>query len=67
MRVIFLTNSSCDKDAKFLVVDVEIQTTKTKVEMAPATQAFIEYLKANDSIPISLYTGHHFYKPYGMD
>lgn len=35
--------------------------------MAPATQAFIEYLKANDSIPIGLYTGHHFYKPYGMD
>lgn len=57
----------CDDNAKFLVVDVEVQTTKTKAEMAPATQAFIDYLKANDSRPIGLYTGHHFYKPYGMD
>lgn len=59
--------SRCDKDAKFLVVDVEEQTTKTKAEMALATQAFIDYLKANDSRPVGLYTGHHFYKPYGMD
>lgn len=59
--------SRCDKDAKFLVVDVEVQTTKTKAEMAPATQVFIDYLKANDSRPVGLYTGYHFYKPYGMD
>lgn len=59
--------SRCDKDARFLVVDVEIQTTKTKAEMAPATQAFIDYLKENDNRPVGLYTGHHFYKPYGMD
>jgi len=54
-------------DAKFLVVDVEEQTTKTEAEMLPATQAFINYLKANTSKKIGLYTGNHFYKPYSMD
>ncbi|MFJ8262732.1 GH25 family lysozyme [Rummeliibacillus sp. NPDC094406] len=56
-----------DKDAKFLVVDVEEQTTKTKAEMLPATQAFIDYLQAHDHRPIGLYTGHHFYEPYNMN
>lgn len=56
-----------DKSAKFLVVDVEEQTTKTKAEMLPATQAFIDYLQAHDYRPIGLYTGHHFYEPYNMN
>lgn len=56
-----------DKEAKFLVVDVEEQTTKTKAEMLPATQAFIDYLQAHDHRPIGLYTGHHFYEPYSMN
>lgn len=56
-----------DKSAKFLVVDVEEQTTKTKAEMLPATQAFIDYLQAHDKRPIGLYTGHHFYEPYNMN
>lgn len=55
-----------DKDAKFLVVDVEEQTTKTKDEIVPATQTFIDYLKANTDKKVGLYTGHHFYKPYSM-
>lgn len=54
-----------DKSAKFLVVDVEEQTTKTKAEMAPATQAFINICK-QAGYKTGLYTGHHFYKPYNM-
>lgn len=55
-----------DKDAKFLVVDVEEQTTREKDTMALATQAFIETCK-REGHRVGLYTGHHFYKPYHMD
>jgi LysM repeat protein len=54
-----------DKDAKFLVLDVEELTT-TKNEIVPASQAFIDVCKAA-GWKTGLYTGHHFYKPYGMD
>ena len=54
-----------DKDALFLVADVEQQTTKTAKEMAPATQAFIDTLKAK-GWKVGLYSGHHTYEPLGM-
>lgn len=56
-----------DKDAKFLVVDVEEQTCKKVSDLVPATQAFIDYLKANSNKKVGLYTGHSFYKTYGMN
>ena len=55
-----------DKDAKFLVVDVEEVTTKNPADLVPATQAFIDYLKQAGVQKVGLYTGHHFYKQYGM-
>lgn len=56
-----------DKDAEFLVVDVEEVTTKNAGDMREATQAYINYLKDHTDKPVGLYTGHHFYKPYSMD
>ena len=56
-----------DKDAKFLVVDVEEVTTKNPADLVPATQAFIDYLKQAGVQKVGLYTGHHFYKQYGMN
>lgn len=55
-----------DKDALFLVADVEQQTTKNAKDMAPATQAFIDTLKAK-GWKVGLYSGHHTYKPLGME
>ncbi|MCM3651343.1 GH25 family lysozyme [Metabacillus litoralis] len=57
--------SRIDKDAKFLVLDVEELTTP-KNEIVPASQAFIDVCK-KEGWKTGLYTGHHFYKPYGMD
>lgn len=54
-----------DKEAKFLVLDVEELTTP-KNEILAASQAFIDECKA-EGWKTGLYTGHHFYKPYGMD
>ncbi|WP_187445640.1 GH25 family lysozyme [Bacillus infantis] len=54
-----------DKGAKFLVLDVEELTT-SKSEIVAASQAFIDVCKAA-GWKTGLYTGHHFYKPYGMD
>jgi GH25 family lysozyme M1 (1,4-beta-N-acetylmuramidase) len=53
---------SADKAALFLVADVEEQTT----DMAPATQAFIDTLKAK-GWKGDLYSGHDTYKPLDMD
>lgn len=55
-----------DKDAKFLVIDVEEVTTKNPADLVPATQAFIDYLKQAGVQKVGLYTGHHFYKQCGM-
>ncbi|WP_053177976.1 GH25 family lysozyme [Peribacillus loiseleuriae] len=55
-----------DKEAKFLVVDVEEKTTSTAAQMVPATQAFIDVCK-EAGWKTGLYTGHHFYQPYSMD
>ncbi|RHW37332.1 N-acetylmuramoyl-L-alanine amidase [Neobacillus notoginsengisoli] len=55
-----------DKDAKFLVVDVEEQTCRNAKDIVPATQAFIDVCKAA-GWKVGLYTGHHFYKPHRMD
>lgn len=55
-----------DKSALFLVTDVEEQTTKHAADMAPATQAFIDTLKAK-GWKVGLYSGHHTYKPLGMN
>lgn len=54
-----------DKQAKFLVVDVEELTTP-KDQIVAATQAFIDVCK-KAGWKVGLYTGHHFYKPYSMD
>lgn len=54
-----------DKDAKFLVVDVEEQTCKNVKDLVPATQAFIDTCK-KAGWKIGLYTGHSFYSEYGM-
>lgn len=54
-----------DKDARFLVLDVEELTTP-KSEIVDASQAFIDACK-DSGWRTGLYTGHHFYKPYGMD
>jgi GH25 family lysozyme M1 (1,4-beta-N-acetylmuramidase) len=53
-------------DAKFLVVDVEEMTTTSQSDLVPATQAYIDYLKANGVQKVGLYTGHSFYTTYGM-
>jgi GH25 family lysozyme M1 (1,4-beta-N-acetylmuramidase) len=55
-----------DKDAKFLVVDVEEQTIRNVDDMSPATQMFVDTLK-NAGWKVGLYTGHHTYKPLRMD
>jgi len=54
-----------DKDAKFLVADVEEMTLKNPKDIIPATQAFIDTCKAG-GWKVGLYTGHSFYKQYGM-
>lgn len=59
--------SRIDKDAKFLVVDVEEVTTKNPSDLVPATQAFIDYCKQNSDKKVGLYTGHAFYKEQHMD
>lgn len=52
--------------SKFLVVDVEEITTYNTADTVPATQAFIDYLHQNGVEKVGLYTGHSFYKTYGM-
>lgn len=59
--------SRIDKDAKFLVIDVEEVTTKNPSDLVPATQAFIDYCKQNSGKKVGLYTGHAFYKEQHMD
>ncbi|WP_050613325.1 GH25 family lysozyme [Bacillus testis] len=54
------------KQTRFLVLDVEEQTCKSVAELVKATQAFIDTCK-DAGYRIGLYTGHHFYKSYGMD
>lgn len=54
-----------DKEAKFLVLDVE-ECTTAKNQIVPATQAFIDTCK-EAGWKIGLYTGHHLYKPFGME
>ncbi|MBC6975085.1 MULTISPECIES: glycoside hydrolase family 25 protein [Bacillus] len=54
-----------DPEAKFLVVDVEEETTRNPNNMALATQAFIDECR-KEGWKIGLYTGHHFYHPYNM-
>ncbi|MEH7209918.1 GH25 family lysozyme [Priestia megaterium] len=59
--------SRADKDAQFLVVDVEEVTTKKASDLVPATQAFIDHLKKNSGKKVGLYTGNSFYTEHGMD
>ncbi|MGM9986147.1 MAG: GH25 family lysozyme [Bacillaceae bacterium] len=54
-----------DKDAKFLVLDVEELTT-AKEDVVKASQAFIDVCK-KAGFKTGLYTGHHFYEPYQMN
>jgi len=55
-----------DKDAKFLVADVEEVTTRNPADIVPATQAFIDTCKAA-GWKVGLYTGHSFYQQYEMN
>jgi len=57
-----------DKDAKFLVLDVEDDTVKacgTK-NLAQASQAFIDTCK-KAGYKLGFYTSHELYKQYGLD
>ncbi|MGG3987542.1 GH25 family lysozyme [Bacillus smithii] len=57
-----------DKDAKFLVLDVEGDTVKacgTK-NLAQASQAFIDTCK-KAGFKVGFYTSHELYKQYGLD
>jgi len=54
-----------DQSASFLVADVEEQTTAKAADMAPATQAFIDTLRAK-GWKVGLYSGHHTYTQLGM-
>ncbi|MEH6944372.1 GH25 family lysozyme [Bacillus sp. JJ722] len=58
--------ATATKDVKFLVLDVEEQTCPSVTILQKASQAFIDYCKSA-GYKVGLYTGHHFYKPYGMD
>jgi GH25 family lysozyme M1 (1,4-beta-N-acetylmuramidase) len=53
-----------DAATKFYVVDVEELTCPVD-QVVPATQAFIEVLRSAGK-KAGLYTGHSFYKQYGM-
>jgi GH25 family lysozyme M1 (1,4-beta-N-acetylmuramidase) len=55
-----------DKDAQFLVADVEEVTTKNAKDLVPATQAFIDTLKKAGIKKVGLYTGHSFYNENNM-
>lgn len=58
--------SRIDKDAKFLVLDVEEQTCYKASDLVPASQAFIDACK-KAGYKTGLYTGHSFYSQYGMN
>ncbi|SCM94573.1 N-acetylmuramoyl-L-alanine amidase [Bacillus mycoides] len=51
-----------DKNAKFWVADVEVQTM---VDMQGGTQAFIDELRRLGAKKIGLYVGHHTYVSFG--
>ncbi|MFB7159261.1 GH25 family lysozyme [Lysinibacillus sp. NPDC056232] len=50
----------------FYVVDVEESFEAKAQDIMKGAQAFIDYLK-NKNVKVGLYTGHHFYEPYGMN
>lgn len=50
----------------FYVVDVEESFGASVQNIVQGTQAFIDYLKGK-GVKVGLYTGHHFYEPYGMN
>ncbi|MCL1701640.1 GH25 family lysozyme [Lysinibacillus sp. Bpr_S20] len=50
----------------FYVVDVEESFGANAKNIQEGTQAFIDYLKGK-GVKVGLYTGHHFYEPYGMN
>lgn len=51
-----------DKNAKFWVADVEVQTM---IDMQGGTQAFIDELRRLGAKKIGLYVGHHTYVSFG--
>lgn len=57
-----------DKDAKFLVLDVEKDTVDScgTKNLAKASQAFIDVLKKAGH-KVGFYTSHNLYKHYGLD
>ena len=59
--------SRMDKDSKFFAIDVEEVTTKKASDLVPATQAFIDRMKARGIEKVGLYTGHSFYYDHKMD
>ncbi|WP_042345491.1 GH25 family lysozyme [Bacillus massiliigorillae] len=57
--------ATATKEARFLVLDVEEQTCPSVEILQKASQAFIDHCKLA-GYKVGLYTGNHFYKPYGM-
>jgi GH25 family lysozyme M1 (1,4-beta-N-acetylmuramidase) len=55
-----------DKDAKFLVVDVEEMTLRNPKDIVKATKAYIDVLKKEFN-KVGLYTGHSFYQEHEMN
>jgi LysM repeat protein/GH25 family lysozyme M1 (1,4-beta-N-acetylmuramidase) len=54
-----------DKDAKFLVVDVEEITVRDIKDLIPATQRFIDVCR-QAGYKVGLYAGEYFFKNYGL-
>lgn len=54
-----------DKDAKFLVVDLEEITVREVKDLIPATQRFIDICK-KAGYKVGLYSGEHFFKYYDL-
>ncbi|MED1835395.1 glycoside hydrolase family 25 protein [Bacillus thuringiensis] len=53
-----------DKDAKFWVADVEVQTMD---DMRAGTQAFIDELRTLGAKKVGLYVGHHTYEVFNAN
>lgn len=54
-----------DKDAKFLVLDLE-DASQARTDMVGNAQAFIDYVKKATGKKVGLYAGHSFYKEHGL-
>jgi GH25 family lysozyme M1 (1,4-beta-N-acetylmuramidase) len=58
--------SRMDKDSKFFALDVEEMTLTIPLEIIPASQAFIDYMKQQGVKRVGLYSGEYFYRHYDL-